>query len=101
MFDIEKAIVEWRRTLSQKGLVDAPTLNELESHLRDEIDQQLIRGLNLERSFQLAIGQIGSATSLNTEFKKVTTMKTQKAEKILGAVGFGAFASISVYGLFF
>lgn len=82
------------------GIKTPTTLDELESHLRDDIDQQIINGLNLEQSFQVAIGQIGSAMSLKTEFKKVPAMNKNKTEKVIGAVGFGVYAIFSVCGLF-
>ncbi|MDB6059184.1 MAG: hypothetical protein JWO95_3028 [Verrucomicrobiales bacterium] len=100
MFDLEQAIARWREQMLAAG-IQSLALDELEGHLRDDIDRQIINGQNLlEQSFKVAIGQIGSATSLKTEFKKVTVMKTQKTEKIIGAVGFGAFAVISVCSLF-
>ncbi|MGZ4975038.1 MAG: hypothetical protein ACXWDN_19940, partial [Limisphaerales bacterium] len=66
----------------------------------DDIDHQLINGLNLVQSFHVAVGQIGSASSINTEFKKVTVMNTKTTEKIIGAVGYSVFAVLSVCGLF-
>lgn len=99
MFDLDTAISEWRQQMTSAGIKLPVALDELESHLRDEIDQQLINGLNPEQSFQVAVGRIGSATALKTEFKKVS-IKSDTTIKIMGAVGFGAFASMSVYGLF-
>jgi hypothetical protein len=75
MFDVEQAIATWRQNLQSAGIKAPVPLDELESHLRDDIDQLIINGLNLERSFQVAIGQIGSASSLKTEFTKVRTSK--------------------------
>jgi hypothetical protein len=100
MFDLEQAIAKWRQQMLLAGIKSSASLDELESHLRDDIDQQVNSGLNLEQSFQVATNQIGSATSLKTEFKKVPAMNKKKIEMVIGAVGFGIYAICSVCGLF-
>ncbi|MDB6059185.1 MAG: hypothetical protein JWO95_3029 [Verrucomicrobiales bacterium] len=75
MFNLEQAVAQWRERLLRAGIERESSLDELECHLRDDIDRQIINGLNLEQSFQVAIGQIGSATSLKSEFTKVQTSK--------------------------
>jgi hypothetical protein len=100
MFDLEQAIAAWRQQMLVAGIKSSVSLDELESHLRDEIDHQLNTGYNLEQSFQVAIENIGSATSIKKEFKKVSFMNTKKTETIIGALGFAAFAIIAIGGLF-
>jgi hypothetical protein len=103
MFNVEKAISAWRQQVSHFGLTDRAVLDELESHLRDEIDRQLIKGLTPEQAFQIAVQQIGSAVLIKEEFNKTNAMKQSRkqTEKIIGAIGFGVYALTSMYGLLF
>ena len=39
MFDLDQAIVAWRRQMIAAGFNSAETLDELESHLRDDVEQ--------------------------------------------------------------
>ncbi len=103
MFHVDQAIAIWRQKMLSAGMESSVSLDELESHLRDVIDEQHAHGLNLEQSFQVAMAQIGSATAITAEFKKVRNMNKPKREKIIYAIralGFTAFAAMSVYGLF-
>lgn len=45
-------------------------LEELEAHLREEIERQMNSGLSTENAFQMAVHQMGKAVMLNNEFKK-------------------------------
>ncbi|MGO8763935.1 MAG: hypothetical protein ACLQSR_02225 [Limisphaerales bacterium] len=42
MFNIEEAIAEWRRQMLAAGIEAPVPLEELENHLREEIEQQEI-----------------------------------------------------------
>src|SRR4051812_42082275 len=71
MFDIEKAISDWRRQMRAAGIKNDDALNELESHLRDEIQQQTQAGLTPQQAFEAAVTRIGGPQALNTEFTKL------------------------------
>ncbi len=75
MFNLEQAIAKWREKMLSAGIKSSASLDELESHLRDDIDYQLIKGWSLEQSFHIAIEQLGSPTVLKTEFRKVRPSK--------------------------
>ena len=49
MFDLEKAIADWRRQMLAAGIKTPVPLEELESHLREEIEQQMKSGLTRNR----------------------------------------------------
>ena len=49
MFDLEKAIADWRRLMLALGIKSPVPLEELESHLREEIQRQMQLGLNAAR----------------------------------------------------
>ena len=51
MFDLEKAIAEWRQQLAAGGVKAPELLDELESHLREDVEEQLHSGFNGEQAF--------------------------------------------------
>lgn len=71
MFDLERAIKEWRQQMTAAGVKTEEIVNELESHLRDDIEQELRSGFSLEQAFEIAAERIGGAHQLKGEFAKV------------------------------
>src|ERR1041384_97274 len=70
MFDLEKAIAQWRRQMIAGGIKSNDDLNELEGHLRDDIDQEIRAGQVPQSAFQLALDRLGGAKELKNEFAK-------------------------------
>jgi hypothetical protein len=70
MFDLEKAISEWRRQMIAAGIKTPVPLEELESHLREDFERQIQSSANEEQAFAIAVWQIGHSKELKTEFKK-------------------------------
>lgn len=70
MFNLDQAIADWRRQMAAVGLNSAAVLDELESHLRDEIEVQIRSGLEEERAFELACRRLGPPGKLSTEFAR-------------------------------
>src|SRR4051794_1870523 len=70
MFNLDQAIADWRRHMAAAGLHTPDVLNELESHLRDDLEQRIWSGLNPQQAFEAAAQQIGQADALKSEFKK-------------------------------
>src|SRR5262245_30181199 len=83
MPDLEENIAEWRQHMLAAG-IKTPVLNELESHLRDEVEQQVRSGSSAPQAFETAVQRIGHANALKTEFKKITSVKTLRPGKLLG-----------------
>src|SRR5579859_296319 len=71
MFDLEKAIADWRRQMLAAGIRAPVPLDELENHLREEIERQMKAEFNAEKAFGAAMQQIGQAHALENEFKKI------------------------------
>jgi hypothetical protein len=71
MFDLEQAVADWRRQMLAAGIQTPVPLEELEIHLRDEIERQVKSGMRQQKAFELATRQIGQAGVLKKEFKKV------------------------------
>jgi hypothetical protein len=81
MFNLEQAILEWRRQTLAAGIETPVPLEELEIHLREEIERHTKSGLNETEAFQMAVKKIGQAHQLQKEFKKV-----EKGHKIIRAI---------------
>jgi hypothetical protein len=71
MFDLEQSIGEWRRHMLAAGIKSPLLLEELESHLREEIERHMRTGFCASYAFDIAVGQIGKAQSIKTEFTKI------------------------------
>jgi hypothetical protein len=71
MFDREKQILEWRRELMRAGVRNPEVLDELEAHLREELERQVRAGLDEQAAFETAIRIIGGAKQLQSEFAKM------------------------------
>ena len=70
MFNLDHAIAEWRRQMAADGVNRPEVLTELESHLRDDLEQQTQSGANAERAFETAVKRLGQAGVLKHEFDK-------------------------------
>lgn len=71
MFDLEKSIAEWRRQMLAAGIKTPVPLEELESHLREDIERQTRLGLSTQQAFDNTVRNIGQPIALESEFKKV------------------------------
>jgi hypothetical protein len=76
MFDLEKAINEWRNQVSGVGVKSAKILDELETHLREDIEVQRRDGIEPEQAFVRSIVRLGHADALQLEFRKSETAST-------------------------
>jgi len=70
MFDLDRAISEWREQLASGGISSPEVLDELESHLRDDIEQQMHSEISEAQAFQNAIRDVGQPSLLKSEFAK-------------------------------
>jgi hypothetical protein len=70
MFDLEKSIADWREQMLAAGIKTPVPLEELEIHLRDEIEQRVKSGLNGQEAFNFAVQKIGQGKALKIEFQK-------------------------------
>src|SRR5262245_39587046 len=77
MFNLEQAIAEWRKRMVAAGITTPESLDELESHLREEIAQQMELGLDADQAFEAAVEKLGQPGALKGEFAKLKA--TQRA----------------------
>jgi hypothetical protein len=71
MFNLEQSISEWRRQMLAAGLKTPTPLNELESHLREDMRALLATTEPEALAFQLAVSRLGTPGPLQTEFNKL------------------------------
>jgi hypothetical protein len=71
MPELEQLIAQWRRGLLETTGCSAEVLDELESHLRDEIQQLVATGHTPEQALTRAAERLGNPRTLGAEFAKV------------------------------
>jgi len=91
MFDLNEEILKWRRNLSESDPLDEPAVNELESHLREEIDSLASLNLSEEESFWLACRRLGGAGDLSSEFAKINRSAVLRGRLFWMAAGVLAY----------
>ena len=70
MFNLEEKISEWRQQMLAAGIQSPVPLEELEIHLREDVEQRMRSGASAQESFAIAVLKIGQANTLTDEFKK-------------------------------
>jgi len=84
MFNLEQSIAEWRRQMLVAG-IKPESLDELEGHLREEIERQLKLKVIQQQAFEMAVKAIGRGVELKNEFKKAgEPMEMQRIIKLAG-----------------
>jgi len=78
MFELEQAIVDWRRQMLAAGIKTPVPLEELEIHLREEIERRTESGLNEAEAFKVSVQKIGPAQVIQNEFRKVEASKEDR-----------------------
>ncbi len=98
MFDLEQSIGIWRRQMLTAGITAPVPLEELEIHLREEIERQTKSGLSEANAFAVAIREIGQGHALHNEFTKVTIGQSI-GRAILLMIGWLAAGVLLLYGM--
>ena len=86
MFNLDNAIKEWRRQMLAAEIKTPALLDELESHLRDDVEQQMRLGPNAQEAFEIAVRQIGQPAALRDEFTKVGPTKRTRLQRLKSAL---------------
>lgn len=98
MFNLDCAIADWRRQMLAVGIKKAELLDELESHLREDLERRVLYGAHEDEAFQKAIQQIGQPEWLKIEFEK-TEMNERNYMKrglIIGAGIIGVMVGMAL-----
>lgn len=94
MFDLEQTIAEWRRQMLAAGIKSPVPLEELESHLREKIEQLKQSGADERMAFEKAVQQTGSPRMLKNEFNKVEAPFMQTIFKSVTVLLIGIMAQL-------
>ncbi len=78
MFDLNKRISDWKQSLSCHESFTKGNIEELESHLFDQITELKEAGLNDEEAYWVAQKRIGTIESLNSEYTKINNLNILK-----------------------
>ena len=89
MFNIEENIRSWKKGLRKGGDFEDGDIEELESHLRDEIEKLISDGLTEEKAYQKAVEKIGEPEIIGIELHK-TKVVSEKAFRHKGNESFSA-----------
>jgi hypothetical protein len=87
MFNLEQSIAEWRQQMLAAGIKSPAPLEELESHLREEIERLRELGIDEGRAFGKAVQQIGPPNALKREFQKLNMLTIERKRIIAIAAG--------------
>jgi len=71
MFNLNEQINRWRSNLAQSETLGNSDIDELESHLREEIENLTTLKLSEEDAFLIATHRLGSTESLAEEYEKI------------------------------
>jgi hypothetical protein len=92
MFDLEQSIANWRQQMLAAGIKTPVLLEELESHLREEIEKLIKSGQGPQSAFEMAVKTIGQGAELKKEFKKCEPLEAGLVKLI--SIGCSTFAFI-------
>jgi putative ABC transport system permease protein len=68
MFDLERAIAEWKQAMRRSPSIDESDLAELERYLRDKVEDQAAGGRGLEEAFREAEEEFRRAGTLDAAY---------------------------------
>jgi hypothetical protein len=85
---LERQIAEWRAFVARGKAITGPDVEELEGHLRDQIETLTGAGLDPDEAFLVAVKRIGSLNALSREFAREHSERLWR-QLVLGADGSG------------
>ncbi|MEA4965589.1 MAG: permease prefix domain 1-containing protein [Oscillospiraceae bacterium] len=71
MFDLEISIQAWSDRLRSRGKMSEGDVQELESHLRDEIEDLTQTGLAPDEAYIISIKRLGNVSAVSEEYAKL------------------------------
>jgi hypothetical protein len=88
MFNLDQSISEWRQRMLAGGVKGPGVLDELESHLREDVARQVQSGFCAEEAFDAAARRMGEAHALKAEFAKTGRKRYASVCFLLGLILF-------------
>ena len=75
---LDARIAEWRGYVSRARTIDASEVDELESHLRDGIDELRAGGLDDDEAFLVGVKRLGAIDAVSREFARTNSARLWK-----------------------
>jgi hypothetical protein len=85
---LERRIAEWRAYVARGQALAGSDVEELEGHLRDQIESLTGAGLDADEAFLVAVKRIGDVNALSREFAREHSERLWR-QLVLGADGAG------------
>jgi hypothetical protein len=101
MFDLEKAIADWRQEVASNWTGDKTALDELEDHLREETAELVRRGNNEKQAWLVALAKLGDPVAVRREFDKIDRLPALDRCALIGFVAIAGVACVAIPVLFF
>src|SRR6266436_1594784 len=95
MFDLEKAICDWRQQTMAAGIKSSEILGELENHLREDIQLQMREGLDIQKAYENSVLRLGQASVIKAVFAKMGTKSLNRIRVALCVLLVAALAWLS------
>jgi hypothetical protein len=70
MFDLEKEIRIWKKSLQKYEVFEDGFIADIELHLRDAYNAQIQAGRTEKEAFHQAVAQVGTVESIAAEYNK-------------------------------
>ena len=83
MFDLDKAIVSWRRSFRHRRVFLEDDLEELERHVRDHTAWLVEHGVSEKKAFEEAVRSVGDYGTVEAEYRKVFWGKLKQRRSLL------------------
>lgn len=96
MFNLDESIKDWRNDLNKNDVLSLDDLDELESHLMDEITVLKEKDLSEEEAFLVAKSRIGQNDIIEEEYKKVNRNEIWFHKLFTLFIGFISFQFILI-----
>src|SRR5215813_7471889 len=75
---LEEQIAKWREYLRRRQAVHGPDVEELEGHLRDQLEALTEAGLSGDEAFLVAVKRMGSLDAISREFARAHSERLWK-----------------------
>jgi hypothetical protein len=84
---LEQRITEWRQHFSRRQAVKAADIDELEDHLRSQVEALREAGLDADEAFLVAVKRLGNLDSVSSEFANEYSERLWKQLVVAPAAG--------------
>lgn len=96
MHNLEKLIQNWRKDMAKPPGVGGERLDELETHLRETVDQLAGQGITEAEAFQAAVARVGTPVAISMEFGKLRPPLWFPIKLAIGCLSIGFLVAISI-----